>query len=158
MISLIENEASLKRKWIDRKEMIDIIAIAESTPGPIAVNSATFIGYKTAGIFGSISATLGVVLPSFIIVSLISIFYEAFKSITFINSAFMGIRVCVVILMLNTLIKLSKQTKKDIFSIAVVLTSFVIAAFTDIDVVFVLLMAGALSLFIPSKKGEENGL
>lgn len=156
MLALIEKETCEKKKWINEKEMIDIIAISESTPGPIAINTATFIGYKTAGVLGSLFATLGVVLPSYIVISAISIFYDAFKNLTIINSAFCGIRVCVVILMLNALLKLSKQAQKNTVSIIITAVSFLIATFTNIDVIFVIILAGIVGLFTPITKGGNE--
>ena len=100
MLALLENEFVSKRGWIDREEFLDMVAISESTPGPIAINSATYIGYKTAGFWGSLLATLGVCIPSFVIIYLISLFFYQFLSFEYVKYAFMGIRVAVVFLIL----------------------------------------------------------
>ena len=109
MISLIEDEASRKRQWISAEELTEVVAIAESTPGPIAINSATYIGYRRAGIWGSICATLGVVLPSFIIIYIISLALERFMALSVIASAFRGIQVAVAFLILRAGLRLTAK-------------------------------------------------
>ena len=98
IIALLENEFITKRKWIEHDEFMDVVAIAESTPGPIAINMATYVGYKLKGFLGSTIATIGLCLPSFIIMYVLSIFYEQFIQITIVATAFKGIQVCVVYL------------------------------------------------------------
>jgi chromate transporter len=112
MIAIIEREIIERKKWIGNDEFLDIIAIAESTPGPLAINSATFVGYKIAGVLGSVFATLGVVLPSFIIIYIISLFFDAFLSIVWVGYAFRGIQVAVAFLIFNAGIKMLKKLKK----------------------------------------------
>ena len=112
MLALLENEFVEKKKWLTKDEFLDMLAIAESTPGPIAINSATFIGYKTAGVLGSTLATLGVVLPSFIIIFVISLFLDKFLAFTIVERAFRGIQACVVYLIGSTGLKLFKQMEK----------------------------------------------
>ena len=109
MISLIEDEVGEKRGWIGSDELAEVFAIAESTPGPIAINSATYIGYRQAGIWGSASATLGVILPSFAIIYLISLFIEAFMRQTVVAHAFRGIQVAVAFLILRAGIRLIRK-------------------------------------------------
>ena len=101
MISIIENNCVEQKKWITHDEMMNITVIAESTPGPIAINCATFVGYKIAGLFGAIAATLGVVIPSFVIIFVISTFLDNFLEIHVVANAFMGIKVGVGILIFN---------------------------------------------------------
>ena len=101
MIAIIENNCVEKKKWISHDEMMDITVIAESTPGPIAINCATFVGYRIAGIFGAVAATLGVVIPSFTIIFLIATFLDNFLEIPMVANAFMGIKVGVGILIFN---------------------------------------------------------
>lgn len=142
MIPLIEKETVSKHKWIDEEEMISIIAIAESTPGPIAVNSATYIGYKVGGVLGSVFATLGVVLPSFIIIMLITLVLEQFMANEIVKYAFLGIRASVTVLILNAALKLLKKIRKNIFVITLLLASFTIAFFfSNISTVY-LIMSG----------------
>ena len=103
MIALLENEFVEKRDWLEQKEFMDMVAIAESTPGPVAVNSATYIGYKMAGTAGAAVATLGVCLPSFGIIYLISLFFDQFLSLRLVGCAFRGIQVCVIYLILSVI-------------------------------------------------------
>ena len=112
MISLIHKESVEKNHWISDEDMNNIIVVAESTPGPIAINSATFIGYKTGKFLGAFFAVLGVILPSLIIITIISIFLVSFKSISIIQFAFDGIRAAIIILMIEAIFKLSKPLKQ----------------------------------------------
>ena len=116
MIPLIENEFVSKRKWIDHDEFVNMIAIAESSPGPIAINMSTYIGYKQGKFLGSLLATIGVVLPSFIIISVISLFLDKFLEVPIIAAAFKGIQVCVVFLILMAGLKMFKKMEKNIFN------------------------------------------
>lgn len=120
MIALLENEFVEKKKWLDKDEFLNIAAIAESTPGPIAINSATYIGYKNAGVLGSAAATIGVCIPSFVIIYVISLFFDTFLSLTYVEYAFRGIQVCVVYLILSAGLKMLKQMEKNIFNIVVI--------------------------------------
>lgn len=120
MIALLENEFVSKQKWLEKEEFLDLVAIAESTPGPIAINASTYIGYKRAGIMGSIVATVAMCLPSFIIIYIISLFLDAFLSISIIASAFRGIQVCVVYLILSAGIKMLKGMKRNVLNITIV--------------------------------------
>ena len=120
MIALLENEFVEKKKYIEKDEFLDMVAIAESTPGPIAINAATYIGYKQAGFIGSTLATLGVCIPSFIIIYAISLFFDAFLSFTLVERAFRGIQICVIYLIFSAGFKMLKQMKKTAFSVTVV--------------------------------------
>ena len=119
MISLLENEFVSKRKWLGSEEFLDMVAIAESTPGPIAINGATYIGYRVAGIPGAIFGTVGVVTPSFAIIYLISLFFYRFLSIGWVASAFKGIQVAVVFLIFSAALRLFKKLTKTPFSVSV---------------------------------------
>ena len=125
MIALLENEFVSKKKWIEKDAFLDIAAIAESTPGPIAINAATFIGYRNAGVFGSVIATLGICIPSFVIIYVISLFFDAFLSLTYVAYAFKGIQVCVVYLILSAGLKMLKQMKKSPFHIVIISATIV---------------------------------
>ena len=116
MIAVIERELIEKQKIMGHDEFLDLIAIAESTPGPLAINSATYIGYKVAGVLGSIFATFGVVLPSFVIIFAISFFFDKFIEITLVSYAFKGIQACVAFIILNAGIKMLKKLKKTPFN------------------------------------------
>ena len=120
MIALLENEFVEKKKWLEKDEFLDVTAIAESTPGPIAINAATYLGYKNAGIIGSIIATIGICIPSFIIIYAISLFFDAFLSLTLVAYAFKGIQICVVYLILTTGLKMLAHMKKNAFNIIII--------------------------------------
>ncbi len=124
MIALLEREFVERNGWLSHDEFMDLITISESTPGPIAINSATYIGYKTVGVLGSVAATLGVCIPSFVIIYLISLFFDAFLSLTVVASAFKGIQACVVFLILNAGVKMFKKLEKKPLSVIVFLVSF----------------------------------
>ena len=119
MVAVFEGEFVSNKKWLGHEEFTDLIAIAESTPGPIAINSATYIGYKVAGVIGSAVATLGVVLPSFIIILIVSLFFDKFLKITLISRAFKGIQACVAFLILSAGIKMFLKSKKTLFSVLI---------------------------------------
>ena len=125
MIALLENEFVEKKKWLEKDEFLDVAAIAESTPGPIAINAATYIGYKNAGIIGSIIATLGICIPSFVIIYAISLFFDAFLSLKLVAYAFKGIQICVVYLILTAGLKMLKQMKKTAFNIIIILITLI---------------------------------
>ena len=119
MISIFENEFVSKKKWLENDEFLDLIAISESTPGPIAINCSTYIGYKSNGLLGAIISTLAMCLPSFVIIFLISLFFNAFLEIEWIANAFKGIQVCVIYLIFSAGLKMFKQVKKNAFNIII---------------------------------------
>ena len=126
MISMIENNCVEKKAWITHDEMMDVTVIAESTPGPIAINCATFTGYKKAGFLGALAATLGVVVPSFIVIFLISMFLDNFLEITIVANAFKGIKVGVGLLILDAAITMiNKMQKKKLSPIILIVLSAV---------------------------------
>ena len=117
MIPIIEDEVTKKRKWISEMEILDVIAISETTPGPIAVNAATYVGYKVSGILGSIVATIGLAIPSFTIIFIISFFYQDFMKWQIIAAMFKGLKVGVILLLLNALFKLKKGVKTNLIGV-----------------------------------------
>ncbi len=123
MIGLLEDEFVTRRGWIGSDEFVDLVAVAESTPGPIAINCSTYIGFKRAGIWGALVATIGMVLPSLTIIYLISLFFESFLSVSFVASAFRGVQVCVVFLILRAGVNMLRKMKKTPFSIALLSVS-----------------------------------
>ena len=153
MLAILENEFVEKKKWTDKEDFLNMVAIAESTPGPIAINSATYLGYKRAGVLGSAVATLGVVLPSFMIIYTISLFFDAFLSLTYVAYAFKGIQACVVYLILSAGIKLFKGVKKNAYSIiafASALSLLVVLALFSVkfSAIFYILIGGVAGLVI----------
>lgn len=165
MIALLENEFIEKKKWIEKDEFLNVVAIAESTPGPIAINAATYIGYRNAGFFGALAATVAVCIPSFIIIFLISLFFDTFLSLTYVAYAFRGIQVCVIYLILSAGIRMLKELEKNVFnfvillSVMLVMTAFSILAI-EFSTVFYILICGTIGVFfyLISKfhKGEKE--
>ena len=146
MIPIIQKEIVEKRKWITDDDILEIIAIAESTPGPIAINSATFVGYRVAGFFGAFFSTLGVVLPSFVIILVISFVLREFQHIKAVQYAFNGIRAGVLALLFKALVAMYKKAPKGLVSYIVIACSFLITAFFDINVLFVILGCAVFGL------------
>ena len=164
MIALLENEFVAKKKWIEKDEFLDVAAIAESTPGPIAINAATYIGFKNAGIVGSIIATLGICIPSFVIIYAISLFFDAFLSLTLVAYAFKGIQICVVYLILSAGLKMLKQMKKTEFNIIIILITLICMVVLSLfavkfSTIFYILISGAFGVvvyFLGKLKKEEK--
>lgn len=153
MIALLENEFVSKTKWMQKDEFLDMVAIAESTPGPIAINAATYIGYKMLGVLGALTATVAVCIPSFIIIYAISIFFDAFLSFTLVEYAFRGIQVCVIWLILSAGLKMLRRMKKTPFNIiiisSVVTCSVVLSVLSvSFSAIFYVLISGAIGVFI----------
>lgn len=117
MIAVIEREITEKKKWLSSEEFLDVIAIAESTPGPLAINTSTFVGYKKGGVLGAIFSTLGVILPSFTIIFLISLFFDSFLELKFVGYAFKGIQVAVAFLIITAGIRMFSHLKRTVFNI-----------------------------------------
>lgn len=156
MIPLIQRETAERHKWVSDDDILEIIAIAESTPGPIAVNSATFIGYKTAGVLGSVMATLGVVLPSFVIILLISFVLRQFQSIKAVAYAFNGIRAGVLALILKALVNMYKKCPKGWVSYIIFVFSFLAAAIFDINVLLVIIICAVFGLVTSYKARRDK--
>ena len=125
MIPIIQKEVVEKRRWATNADILDILAISESTPGPISINAATYIGFRVAGFWGSLFATLGLVLPSFVIIYIISFFYKTFMSWTVVQAAFKGLSVGVIILLFNAVIKLKKSVPHSFLSIILFILTLV---------------------------------
>ena len=165
MIALLENEFVSKKKWLDKEEFLDMAAIAESTPGPIAINAATYIGYKNAGVVGSVMATLGICIPSFLIIYTISLFFDAFLSLTYVAYAFKGIQICVVYLILSAGLKMLKQIKKSTFNVVIISATLVCMVSLSVlaisfSTIFYILISGTagvvLYLLGKLRKGEQK--
>lgn len=140
MIPLISKETVEKHKWVTDDEILDMIAIAESTPGVIAINSATYVGYKVNKFWGSLFATLGVVLPSFSIICIISLFVDAFLSNEIVQYAFNGIRAVVGVLILNAAIKLAKSAPKNVVSLLIFLLAIILTfVFPSVSTIYFIL-------------------
>ena len=157
MIPLIQRETVDNKKWISDKDILDIVAIAESTPGPIAINAATFIGYRVGGFLGAMAATVGVVLPSFTIIAAISYVLAVFQNVVWIQYAFNGIRAGVLALIVKALWSMYKQSPKGVFSYLIMFGAFAVTAFLPVNVVFVILLcaaAGILQTLITGRRDK----
>ena len=165
MIAVIENICVERKQWITHEDLMNVTVIAESTPGPVAINCATFVGYRQKGLAGALAATLGVVLPSFIIIWLISLFLDRFLEITWVASAFRGIRIAVGLLIADVGIRMIRKMPKEPLRIVITACAFtamlLISLFAwKVSSVVLLLAAAAVSLavFIARKPdpGEED--
>ena len=156
MLPMLEREVVEKYKWSTREELMDYFAIGQCTPGIIAVNTATFVGFKTAGIFGGIMATLGLVFPSLVIISVIAAFIRNFTDIAVVQSAFKGIQVCVCALIIDAVIKFIKKSVVDKYCAGVFLLAFIVAQFTSVSTIFIVIGAGVLGVLISLYKNRRE--
>lgn len=148
MIALLEEEFIQRRKWLDKDEFLDMTAIAESTPGPVAINSATYLGYKLAKVPGAATATVAVCLPSFLIIYAISLFFEQFTQLTVIANAFKGIQVCVIYLIFSAGVRMLKALDKSPFAIGVLAAVMLVMvglslAGVSVSSILLILLSGA---------------
>ena len=157
MIPLIQREAVEKHHWVTDEDILDIVAIAESTPGPIAINAATFVGYHVAGFAGAVVATLGVVLPSFAIILLISEILHRFQNLQVVQYAFNGIRVGVLVLMLKALIKMLKTNRKGSTTYFLMGLSFVLTAVLKVNTFLVIALCGVFGLLASFTAERRQG-
>ena len=164
MISMIENNCVERKQWISHDEMMDITVIAESTPGPIAINCATFTGYKKAGITGAVVATLGMIVPSFTVIYLISMFLDNFLELTLIANAFKGIKIAVGFLILEAAITMVKKMHKKVLPRTIMVCSCIVMLCINIfalnfSSISLMLVAAVISLtlFIASGSPQQKG-
>ena len=165
MLALLESELVEKKGWLEKDEFLDMVAIAESTPGPIAINCATYVGYKRGGVIGSACSTLGVVLPSFIIIYTISLFLDAFLTFELVSYAFRGIQAGVVYLILSAGVKMLKGMKRDpmsiiiMCSVLVIMIAFSVLAVKFSAILFILIsgVAGLAVHYIGKMKAKRGG-
>lgn len=146
MIPIIQEETVTKKKWISDEDILDVVAIAESTPGPISLNTSTFVGYRTAGVFGAFCATLGVVLPSFGIIVGLSFVLRQFEDIEIVKYAFWGIRAGVLALIIKGLVSMYKSCPKNVFSYVIMAAAFVAVAFFNINVIYMTIACAAAGI------------
>ena len=148
MIALLEEEFIQRRKWLDKDEFLDMTAIAESTPGPVAINSATYLGYKLAGVPGAATATVAVCLPSFLIIYAISLFFEQFTHLTVIANAFKGIQVCVIYLIFSAGVRMLKALDRSLFATGILAAVMLVMvglslAGVSVSSILLILLSGA---------------
>ena len=164
MISVIEHNCVERKQWITHDEMVNMTVIAESTPGPIAINCATFTGYKTAGMVGALIATLGMALPSFLIIYLISMFLDNFLELTIIANAFRGIKIAVGILILDAAITMIRKMQKKVLPILILACSAAVMlcinifawSFSSISLMLVAALV-SLTVFLLSGAPKQKG-
>lgn len=158
MLPILQRDIVEKHKWATEDELLDYFAIGQCTPGIIAVNTATFVGYKQKGILGGIMATLGVVFPSFVIISIIAAFVTNYADIPTVKYAFNGIRICVCVLIFNAILKLAKGSLIDKWTYIIFGLVFVLSLFLDISAAVLVLLSGVAALLIKrfSVKGGDK--
>ena len=165
MIALLEHEFVEKKKYLEKQEFLDMVAIAESTPGPIAINAATYIGYKQLGFLGALACTVAICIPSVVIIFAISLFFDAFLSLKLVEYAFRGIQVCVVYLIFQAGLKMLKQMKKTPLSVTIVVTvvlcmiafSLLAVKFSTILYILICGCIGLLIYLIKQAKHKKEG-
>ena len=148
MIPLIQRETAEKKKWISDDDMLEIVAIAETTPGPIAINAATFVGYRAGGFAGAFFGTLGIILPSFIIILVISFVLREFRSFRLVQYAFWGIRAGVLALIIKALWSMYRQSPKGAAAYIIMAAAFVLTAFLHVHVIIVIAACAAFGLIV----------
>ena len=146
MIAIIENEFVDKKKLLSKEEFFNMVTISESTPGPIAINSATYIGYTVGGFFGALFSTIAVCIPSFLIIIIISLFFNDFLNLKYVAFAFKGIQVCVIYLILSAGLKMLKDLNKSLFNYLIFfIISFLMIIFSiNFSSIFYILICGLL--------------
>ena len=158
MIPVIQREIVDRHHWLEADDLLEMLAVSESTPGPIAVNSATYVGYRIGGVPGAALATLGVILPAFVIISLLSLALDAFSHLKAVRYAFMGIRACVLALILKAFISMFRQCPKDLLSLLIMAAAAGIVTFTGISPIYVILgcaAIGIISAFIMKRRAGK---
>lgn len=158
MISVVEDNCVRRKKWITQEEMVNMTVIAESTPGPVAINAATYVGFQHAGVAGAVAATIGVVLPSFFVIYLAALFLGNFLEIPLIANAFQGIKVGVGVLILRTGLGMARKTEKKPLYLGILVAGFCILLAAEllslhVSTIILLLAAAAVSLAVYWGKG-----
>lgn len=148
MLPMLKYELVEKKGWVEESDLLDYYAVGQCTPGIIAVNVATFVGYKKKGILGGIFSTLGMISPSLIIVSILALFLEQFMSNQTVAHAVAGIKIIVCALMLNTVVTMAKKTIKGLLTSIICLIAFVLALFTPVPTVLIVVAAGIFGVFM----------
>ena len=155
MLPMLQREVVDNKHWATEEELMDYFAIGQCTPGIIAVNTATFVGQKHKGILGGLSATLGVVFPSLIIISILAGMIEAFSHILWVQHAFDGIRVCVCVLIFNAVVKLFKKAAIDKLTLGIFLVVALGSCFTPISPIIFVILAGAIGVVVKVLGGKK---
>ena len=154
MLPMLEREIVNKHKWATQEELLNYFAIGQCTPGIIAVNTATFVGYKVKGVIGGIAGTLGVIAPSIVIITVIAMVLENFMDIAWVQNAFAGIRVAVCALITASVVKLFKSNVKKYWHIALAVAGFVVVALLKLSPVYVVVACAVLSFIFGKKEAK----
>lgn len=155
MLPMIQKEIVEEKKWATEEEVLDYYAVGQCTPGIIAVNTATFIGYKVQGIIGAIVATLGVVFPSLIIITIIAALLKNFASYAIIQHAFSGIRVVVIALIISAILKLAKTSIKSSITLIIAILAFISVAFVNLSPIYIVVAAACVGLISKLIRGGK---
>ena len=156
MLPFLQRELIEKRSWVTDEEIADYYAIGQCTPGIIAVNTATFVGYKRKGVPGAIMGSLGMVFPSLVIITLIAAFISNFSDLELVKNAFAGVRACVCVLVLNSVIKLWKSSVKDKVGFILWAVIFAVAVLTNVSTALLVVLAGVAGLVIGKVRKEKS--
>ncbi|MCI9073277.1 MAG: chromate transporter [Lachnospiraceae bacterium] len=160
MLPMLKHELVRKKNWVSEEELLDCYAIGQCTPGVIAVNTATFVGYKREGIAGGIAATLGMISPSLVLITLIASFFQALVENIWFQHAMTGIKGVVCALMLNTVITMARKSLVNLVCVTVCVVSLILALFTPVPTIAIVALAGlfgGVSEFLRKKRGEKGG-
>ena len=155
MLPILQREIVEKNNWASDEELMDYYAIGQCTPGVIAVNTATFIGYKVHGIIGAIVATLGVVFPSLIIITIIAALLKNFANYSIVQHAFSGIRVVVIALIVSAILKLAKTSIKNSTTLIIAIIAFILVAFVNLSPIYIVIAAACIGLILKFIRGRK---
>ena len=155
MLPIIQKEIVEEKKWATEEEVLDYYAVGQCTPGIIAVNTATFIGYKVHGIIGAIVATLGVVFPSLIIITIIAALLKNFANYSIVQHAFSGIRVVVIALIVSAILKLAKTSIKNSTTLIIGIIAFILVAFVNLSPIYIVIAAACIGLILKFIRGRK---
>ena len=155
MLPIIQKEIVEEKKWATEEEVLDYYAVGQCTPGIIAVNTATFIGYKVHGIIGAIVATLGVVFPTLIIITIIAALLKNFANYSIVQHAFSGIRVVVIALIVSAILKLAKTSIKNSTTLIIAIIAFILVAFVNLSPIYIVIAAACIGLILKFIRGRK---
>ncbi len=155
MLPMLKYELVEKKNWITEEDLLDCYAIGQCTPGIIAVNTSTYVGYKRKGVMGGIVSTMGMITPSVVIITLVAICLQAFIENVWVQHALMGVRAVVCALMLNTVVTLAKKSLKNAFCFVVCAVAFLLAMFVDIPTVCIVILAAVVGIFVYTVGGKK---
>ena len=159
MISMIENYCVEEKHWITHDEMMNITVVAESTPGPIAINCATYVGYRQGGLTGAVIATLGMVSPSFILIFVLAKFLGGFLEIPAVSHAFSGVKIAVSLLIINAAIKMTVKMYSNILQVMIIILALIVMILSNVSSALLMAVSAATGIFIfVGGKREENDL